>query len=71
MCVRGYVYVNSNALGNKKRVSGLQVVEIQAIVNHSVWVLGTELGSAKAVVTLSHLSCPLIEMLKELSCITQ
>lgn len=39
MCVRGYLHVNSNALGNKKRVSGLLMVEIQAIVNHSVWVL--------------------------------
>lgn len=71
MCLRGYVYVNSDALGNKKRLLGLLVVEIQAIVNHLVWVLGTELGSAKAVATLSHLSCPLIEMLKELSCTTQ
>lgn len=54
MRLKGYVYVNSDALGNKKRVLGLLVAEIQAIVNHSVWVLGTELGSAKASLLSPH-----------------
>lgn len=42
MCLCGYVCMSMDALGWQSRASDALKLELQAVVNHQLWVLGTE-----------------------------
>lgn len=46
ICVSLCTYMSTNSHGGQKEVVGALKLELQVVVSHSTWVLGTELGSA-------------------------
>lgn len=61
MCLSGYgyVYVSAGAQRGQKRVLGSLDLNLQEVISHLTWVLGTEFGPLQklyAMLLLSHLS---------------